>query len=84
VKAADGRRTLVLSLHADEPLTAHASLLRAGKTLGKATGQIALGTHSLRVAVPAAVAGGAATAKLALADAAGNSRTLTARVVVPA
>jgi hypothetical protein len=84
VKAANGQRTLVVSLHAGEPLTAHASLFRAGKTLGKATGHIALGTHSLRVSVPGAVAGGAAIAKLALADAAGNSRTLTAPVTVPA
>jgi len=84
VKAANGQRTLVLSLHAGEPLAAHASLLRGGKTLGKATGQIALGTHSLRVLLPGAVAGGAASAKLALADAAGRSRTLTAHVIVPA
>ena len=83
-KSAKGARTLVLTVHAGEKLTAHASLVRAGETLGKATGQLAGGSHTLRVAIPANVAAGAATAKLTLADAAGNTKHLSAKVTVPA
>ena len=51
-KSAKGARTLILSVHAGEKLTAHASLVRDGKTLGKATGQLAGGMQTLRVAHP--------------------------------
>ncbi len=83
-KSAHGVRTLVLSVHAGEKLTAHASLVRDGKTLGRATGRLAGGTHTLRVALPTTVTAGAATAKLTLADAAGNTKSLTKKVAVPA
>jgi protocatechuate 3,4-dioxygenase beta subunit len=83
-RSTKGARTLVLSVHAGETLTAHASLVRAGNTLGKATGQLIAGTHTLRVSVPTGVTAGAATARLRLVDAAGNGKTLTARVTLPA
>ena len=83
-KSAKGARTLVLSVHAGEKLTAHASLVRDGKSLGKATGQLAGGLQTLRVAIPTAVAAGAATAKLTLADSAGNTKSLSKKVAVPA
>ena len=82
--AANGTRALVLALHTGEALTARAKLLRGGKVLGHATGQLAAGSHSLRVAVPAAVTAGAATVQLTLADSAGNTRTLKKSVHVPA
>jgi protocatechuate 3,4-dioxygenase beta subunit len=83
VEAANGNRTLILALHAGEALTAHASLVRRGSTFGKATGRVTPGWHSLRVAVPAGVSGGAATARLSLVDAAGNTRRLSEAVNVP-
>ena len=83
-KSAKGVRTLVLMVHAGEKLTAHASLVRDGKTIGKATGQLAGGAHILRVAIPTTVAAGAATAKLTLADAAGNTKSLSKKLTVPA
>ena len=64
--------------------TAHASLVRSGKTLGRGSGKLTPGWHSLRVSVPAGVASGAATARLTLVDAAGNSRRLSEAVKVPA
>jgi protocatechuate 3,4-dioxygenase beta subunit len=84
IRSGKTARTLVLSVHAGEKLTVHASLVRGGKTLGKAAGQLAGGTHTLRVAIPASVVAGAATAKLTLADAAGNMKSLTRSVAVPA
>jgi protocatechuate 3,4-dioxygenase beta subunit len=82
-KAKNGNRSLVFSIKAGEALTAHASLVRGGRALGKATGHLAAGTHTLRVAIPASAASGTATAKVALADAAGNGKTLSARAHVP-
>ncbi len=83
-RSAKGVRALVLSIHAGERLTAHASLVRGGKTLGSGTGQLSGGAHTLRVTIPAAVASGAATAKLTLTDAAGNTKSLSKPVSVPA
>jgi protocatechuate 3,4-dioxygenase beta subunit len=80
VETANGNRTLVLSVHAGETLTVHASLVRSGKTLGRGTGKLTPGWHSLRVSLPAGVASGAATARLTLVDAAGNSRRLSEAV----
>lgn len=48
-----------------------------------ANGQLAAGTHSLRVAVPAGLASGLASVELTLADAAGNTRVLKKSVHVP-
>lgn len=83
VKAANGQRTLVLSLHAGEAVSARATLLRGATTLAQGRGQLPAGTHSLRVSLPATVLRGAATANLVLADRAGRSRTLTTPVTVP-
>ena len=83
-KSGKSARTLVLAVHAGEKLTAQATLVRDGKTLGKATGQLTGGPHTLRVAIPSAVAAGAATAKLTLADAVGNTKHLSRNVTVPA
>ncbi len=82
-RAADGARSLVLSVHAGEALTAHASLVRGGKTLAKATGTLAAGTHPLRLSIAAGVAAGAATARVRLVDPSGNSRALSRAVTVP-
>lgn len=83
VVAANGNRTLVLAVHAGEPLTAHASLVRGGKIIGRGAGKLTPGWHSLRVAIPAGASAGAATARLTLVDAAGNSRRLSEAVHVP-
>ena len=50
-KASDGNRTVVVSVKTGGTATAHASLVRNGKTLAKATGQLTTGTHSLRMAL---------------------------------
>jgi protocatechuate 3,4-dioxygenase beta subunit len=84
VTAKNGNRTVVLAVHAGEKLTAHASVVRSGKTLGKATGALTPGWHSLRVSLADGVAAGAAVAKVALVDAAGNSKTLSTAVHIPA
>jgi protocatechuate 3,4-dioxygenase beta subunit len=77
-------RKLVLSVQAGERLTATAKLLRGGQVLAKGTGQLTTGLHTLRVAVPATVAPGEATAQLTLADTAGNRRVVTRHVSLPA
>ena len=83
ITAANGNRTAVLDVHAGETLTATAKVARDGHVLGSATGQLTPGWHALRLALPAAAAGGAATASILLADAAGNTRTLKATVQIP-
>jgi protocatechuate 3,4-dioxygenase beta subunit len=83
IRAPNGARTLVLSVHTGETLTAHATLARAGETLGKATGRLTPGTHTLRVDLPARVASGTATAGLVLVDASGNRKSLSSRVMIP-
>jgi len=84
VQSANGNRAVVFSVHAGETLTAHASLVRKGITLGRGSGRLTPGWHSLRVAIPAGVAAGAGTARLTLVDAAGNSRRFSEAVRVPA
>ena len=83
-KAANGARSVVLSVHAGETLTATAKVKRGTKVLGKATGRLTAGMHTLRVGLGNGVAAGTAKLQLALADAAGNSKTLTRTVHVPA
>ena len=95
--AVKGQNGFRLTLFGADPALDHGRLVRefGGRRLDfhtpetsllllKATGQIPQGTHSLRVSVPSAVAGGAATAKLTLVDTAGHSRTLSTPVTVPA
>jgi protocatechuate 3,4-dioxygenase beta subunit len=81
--AANGIRSVWLTVHAGEPLTATAKVRRGTKVLGSATGHLSGGTHRLRVALARGVAAGAATLELTLADAAGNVKTLTKTVRVP-
>jgi protocatechuate 3,4-dioxygenase beta subunit len=81
---AGGGRRLVLAVRAGETLTATAKLVRGATVIGKATGHLTAGSHTLRVAVPATVVAGAATLRLTLADAAGNTRVFTRHVHVPA
>jgi protocatechuate 3,4-dioxygenase beta subunit len=83
-RAANGARSVVLTVHAGEPLTATAKVRRGTKVLGKATGRLTGGTHRLKVALGGGAAGGAATLELTLADAAGNVKTVTRTVHVPA
>jgi protocatechuate 3,4-dioxygenase beta subunit len=83
ITAANGNRTAVLDVHAGEIVTARAKVTRDGAVLGAATGQLTPGWHALRLALPTAVAAGAATATVLLADAAGNTRTLQATVQIP-
>jgi protocatechuate 3,4-dioxygenase beta subunit len=82
-KAANGNRTVVVSVKTGGAATAHASLSRDGKTLSKATGQLTAGTHSLRMAVGKGIAAGAATVKLTFADSS-ETLTRTRKVNVPA
>jgi protocatechuate 3,4-dioxygenase beta subunit len=76
-------RAVVLSVRSTESLTAHAKIVRGTKVLGQATGKLTDGTHALRVAVRSGTAAGAASLRLTLADAAGNTRTLTRAVTIP-
>jgi protocatechuate 3,4-dioxygenase beta subunit len=73
---------VILAVHAGETLTAVATVVQKGKTLGRATGKLTPGWHSLRVGLPADTAAGAATAKLTLIDAAGNRRALSEAVQI--
>jgi protocatechuate 3,4-dioxygenase beta subunit len=83
VTAANGSRTVLVNVHAGEPVTAHATVTRDGRVLARATGHLTPGWHSLRVAIPSGVASGPATARIVLADAAGNTRALTAALRIP-
>ena len=83
-RAANGSRSVVLSVRAGEPLTATAKLVRGTKVLGKATGRLTAGTHTLKVGLGRGVAAGAAKLQLTLADDAGNTKTLNRTVHVPA
>jgi protocatechuate 3,4-dioxygenase beta subunit len=76
-------RAVVLSVRSTESLTAHAKIVRGAMVLGRATGKLTDGTHALRVAVRPGAAAGAASLQLTLADAAGNTRTLTRAVTIP-
>jgi protocatechuate 3,4-dioxygenase beta subunit len=82
VRAANGTRALVLSVRAGEAVTAKARLLRGPRVLGGATGKLAAGTHSLRVAVVSGAAAGTATAEVTLVDAAGNRRVVKRTVTL--
>jgi protocatechuate 3,4-dioxygenase beta subunit len=75
---------VILAVHAGETLTATGAVVRKGKTLGKATGKLTPGWHSLRVALPAGTAAGPATAKVTLVDSAGNRRVLSEAVQIKA
>ena len=83
-RAANGARAVVLAVHAGETLAATAKVRRGTKILGKATGRLTGGTHRLRVGLAQGATAGAATLELTLADAAGNVKTLTKTVHVPA
>ena len=75
---------VVLAVHAGETLTAVATVVRKGKTLGKATGKLSPGWHSLRVALRPGTPAGAARVKVTLVDSAGNRRVLSEAVQVRA
>ena len=83
-QAANGARSVVLTVHAGETLTATAKVRRGAKVLGRAAGRLTGGTHRLKVVLAKDATAGAATLELTLADAAGNVRTLTKTVHVPA
>ena len=83
-RAANGSRSVVLSVRAGEALTATAKLVRGTKVLGKATGRLTAGTHTLKVGLGRDVGAGAAKLQLTLADDAGNTKTLSRTVHVPA
>ena len=57
-KASNGNRTVAVSVKTNRSSTAHASLLRDGKTLAKAAGQLTAGNHTLRMALGKSVDGG--------------------------
>ena len=82
-RAANGARSVLLTVHAGERLTATAKVRRGTKVLGRATGRLTGGTHSLKVTLGGGVLGGAATVELTLADDAGNVKTVTKTVRVP-
>jgi protocatechuate 3,4-dioxygenase beta subunit len=82
VRAANGSRSVVLSVRAGETLTARARILRGSHVLGQATGHLTAGTHTLRTALAGGTAAGAATVELTLTDAHGNTRTIRRTVSV--
>jgi protocatechuate 3,4-dioxygenase beta subunit len=73
-------RVLVASVETSGTTTVHATLVREGKTLAKATGHLTAGTHSLRLALDKSVAAGTATLTLVFA---GENLTRTRKVTVP-
>ncbi len=82
-RASNGNRTVAVSVKTNRSSTAHASLLRDGRTLAKAAGQLTAGNHTLRMALGKSVEAGAATVKLVLAANA-TTVTRTRKVSVPA
>ena len=82
-KAANGNRAVAVSVRTNGSATIHASLVRDGGTLAKATGQLTDGTHTLRLALGKGVPAGAATVKVVLA-ANGGKVTRTRKVTIPA
>jgi protocatechuate 3,4-dioxygenase beta subunit len=74
-------RVLVASVETSGTATVHASLVREGKTLARATGHLTAGTHSLRLALGKTVAAGPATLELVFT---GANLTRTRKVSVPA
>jgi protocatechuate 3,4-dioxygenase beta subunit len=81
VRAASGRQVKVGVIGTDA-VTAVAKVTRGGRTLATRTVELAAGTHSFRVPIGAKVAAGAATVKVVLTDAAGNTKTATRTVHV--
>jgi protocatechuate 3,4-dioxygenase beta subunit len=85
VRAATGARRLRLSITAGEQVKAGVRLSRNGKTLARTAARtLSTGAHSLRVSVPARVSAGPATVRVTFTDSAGNSRTATRTVHLPA
>jgi protocatechuate 3,4-dioxygenase beta subunit len=82
-KAANGNRTVAVSVRTNGGATVHASLVRKSETLAKATGHLTAGTHSLRLALGKGVNAGPATLKLVLAGSSGTV-TRTRKLTVPA
>lgn len=79
-----GRRELVLRLAAEEKFSAHAELLRGGRTIAqKRVAGLNVGKRSLAVIVPGSVRAGAAALRLTLTDKAGNEKVVRHRVRVP-
>jgi protocatechuate 3,4-dioxygenase beta subunit len=76
-------RAVAISVKTNGAATAHATLVRDGKTLAKATGQLTAGTHSLRMTLGKTVGAGPATLKLVLASN-GDTLTRTRKLTVPA
>jgi hypothetical protein len=64
-----------VTIRAGEPVTATATLTRAGRRLARETAHMARGTHTLRVTIPQRVKAGAARLALRLTDADGNGKT---------
>ena len=84
VVAKSGARSVAFSVRTGSTVTASAKLVRGAKVLGRATGRLTAGKHSLSVAVPASVASGAATLRLTLTDASGKVKAFNQAVHVPA
>jgi hypothetical protein len=80
-KAENGSRTVIATVTTDKAVTVHASLVREGKTIARATGHLTAGTHSVRVALGKSTAGGAATLRLVFA---GENVTRTRKLSIPA
>ena len=79
-KAGNGNRFVVLKVRASEQVTATAQASHGGKLLGKATGRLTAGTHTLKVAIGRVSSSETATVKVMLADQAGNTKTASRAV----
>jgi protocatechuate 3,4-dioxygenase beta subunit len=69
-------RQLKIALTTTEAVTVAAKLTRGGRTLAADDADLAVGTHSFRVTIPAAVSAGGAQLTLTVTDAAGNKKTI--------
>jgi protocatechuate 3,4-dioxygenase beta subunit len=83
-RTAAGQRRLALTLALQEAVTADARLLRGGTMLARKAGaKLAAGNRMLTLGLGKPVAAGAASLRLVLTDAAGNSKVIRRSVRVP-
>jgi hypothetical protein len=78
-----GKRVVRLSLTLSEDVDARLRLVRGGRVLAAKRVALTAGRRLVALRIPAVVAGGPATLRIALEDAAGNTKTAVRSVRVP-
>ena len=82
LRTALGARRLKVKLKATEPVTVTARLTRGGKTLATRKTTISAGTRTVAVPIGASIKRGAASLRITVADASGNTKSYARTVTV--